>query len=118
MDTLEGLASENPDNQGQIAKKLVGLIGVRGAAAAGVARATPQRAAHALWELARHHRSAPLRIVNAGAIAPLVELLGHGVTAAKDQAMGALFCLADKEPSNQLAIATGRHQAPTEPSEP
>lgn len=37
----------------------------------------------------------------------LVELLGTGALAAKDEAMGALLCLADKEPSNQLAIAAG-----------
>ena len=48
-----------------------------------------------------------VRIVNAGAISPLVALLGTGTIAAKEEAVLALTCLAQNDPSNQLAIATG-----------
>ena len=48
-----------------------------------------------------------MRIVNAGAISPLVALLGTGTIAAKEEADLALTCLAQNDPSNQLAIATG-----------
>ena len=66
-----------------------------------------QRSACALWDLAASHPGAPGRIVNAGAISPLVALLGSGTIAAKEAAVGALSCLAQGDPSNQLAIATG-----------
>ena len=48
-----------------------------------------------------------MRIVNAGAISPLVALLGTGTIAAKEEAVLALTCLAQNDLSNQLAIATG-----------
>ena len=46
--------------------------------------------------------------MNAGAISPLFALLGMlGTIAAKEEAILALTCLAQNDPSNQLAIATG-----------
>ena len=67
-EALARLAVNNPDNQAQIAKKLVGLLGASRAGA-------QQRAAHALWELSANNPGAPVIIVNAGAISPLVALL-------------------------------------------
>ena len=99
-EALDRLASNNPDNQAQISKKLVALLGSRNEGA-------QQRSAHALWELAKSHPGAPVRIVNAGAISPLVALLGYGSIAAKEEAVGALSQLAHNDKSNQLAIATG-----------
>lgn len=102
METLNRLAQDSPENQGNMAKRLVGLLTADEKNAG-----TKMRVAHVLWELSLYHPSAPLRTVNAGAISPLVELLANGEKAAKEEAMGALLCLAFKEPSNQLAIATG-----------
>ncbi len=99
-EALDRLARDNADIQAQIAKKLVSLLSSRNEGA-------QQRSAHALWELALRHPGAPVRIVNAGAISPLVALLGNGSIAAKEEAVGALSQLAHNDPSNQLAIATG-----------
>ena len=74
---LGRLALNNPDNQAQIAKKLVGLVGLTHRPGA------QQRAAHTLWELAHNNAGAPVIIVNAGAISPLVMLLSTGVSEAK-----------------------------------
>ena len=41
--------------------------------------------------------------MNAGAISPLVALLGTGTIAAKEEAVLALTCLAQNDLSNQLA---------------
>ena len=102
LEIVNKIADNNPENQGLIAKKLVALL-----TAEERHGGTHERAAHMLWELSLHHPTAPLRTLNAGAISPLVDLLANGSLAAKEQAMGALLCLAYKEPSNQLAIATG-----------
>ena len=100
-EALGRLAMSNPDNQAQIAKKLVGLVAL-------VSRpGAQQRAAHTLWELATNNPGAPVIVVNAGAISPLVMLLSTGVSEAKKEAAGALSTLALNNPSNQLAIATG-----------
>ena len=99
-EALGRLAMNSPDNQAQIAKKLVGLIATNRPGA-------QQRAAHTLWELGLSNSGAPIIIVNAGAISPLVTLLSTGVSEAKREAAGALSTLALNEPSNQLAIATG-----------
>ena len=97
---LARLSTDNPDNQAQIAKKLVGLLGHQNEGA-------QRRSAHVLWQLAQNNPGAPVRIVNAGAISPLVALLGTGTIEAKEEAVSALTCLAHNNPSNQLAIATG-----------
>ena len=99
-DALDRLAIDSPDNQASISKKLVSLLASRDAG-------SQQRAAHAIWEMALKHHGASIRIVNAGAISPLVALLGSGSLGAKEEAVGALSCLAHNDPSNQLAIATG-----------
>ena len=93
-------AHNNTDNQTNIAKKLVSLLACKNLDA-------QARAAHALWMLATNNNGAPVRVVNAGAISPLVMLLGMGSMKAKEEAVGALSCLAHNDPSNQLAIATG-----------
>ena len=59
---LTRLATENVDNQSQIAKRLVGLLD------------------HDLQALAKDHPGAPVVIVNAGAIMPLVTVLSNGKT--------------------------------------
>ena len=97
---LARLAHDNPDNQTQIAKKLVGLL-------SNPTEGAQKRSAHVLWQLAETNPGAPNRIVNAGAISPLVALLGTGSLEAKEEAVGALTCLAHNNPSNQLAIARG-----------
>ena len=55
-----------------------------------------RRAAHVLWQLAANNPGAPVRIVNAGAISPLVALLGTGSIEAKEEvrspAVHALSC--------------------------
>jgi len=61
------------DNQSQIAKRLVGRLDHDDA---GVV----QRAAHDLQALAKDHPGAPVVIVNAGAIMPLVTVLSNGKT--------------------------------------
>ena len=100
-EALARLAKNNPDHQAQIAKKVVGLLGLQHRPGA------QQRAAHILWELAHNDPGAPIIVVNAGAISPLVMLLSTGVNEAKREAAGALSTLALNNPSNQLAIATG-----------
>lgn len=99
-DALSRLAHNNTENQTNIAKKLVSLLGYKNADA-------QRRAAHALWQLASKNQGAPVRVVNAGAISPLVMLLGTGSIEAKEEAAEALRSLAHNNPSNQLAIATG-----------
>ena len=68
---------------------------------------TQRRSARMLCELAADNSGAPVRIVNAGAISPLVSILSKGSEEAKGEAIDALSGLAANEPSNQLAIATG-----------
>ena len=97
---LSNLARNYPENQAQIAKKLVGLLDLPKDDA-------QMRAAHALWELAENNPGAPVRVVNAGAISPLVTLLGTGSLNAKSEAAGALATLAKSYKGAQLAIATG-----------
>ena len=99
-DALDRLAANNPENQAMMAKRLVALLG-------STSNGAQQRSANALAELARKHPGASVRIVNAGAISPLVALLGIGAVEAKEAAVGALSTLAANDQSNQLAIATG-----------
>jgi hypothetical protein len=89
------------DNQSQIAKRLVGLLDHDDA---GVV----QRAAHDLQALAKDHPGAPVVIVNAGAIMPLVTVLSNGKTdEGRTAAAKTLHVLANSGPANQLAIAIG-----------
>ena len=98
---LTRLSRDNPDNQTQIAKKLVAILSLPSEGA-------QKRSAQVLWDLAGKNLGAPVRIVNAGAISPLVALLGKGTSEeAREEAVGALACLAHGDASNQLAIATG-----------
>lgn len=99
-DALARLAFNNVDNQAQIAKHLVALLGNPNAGA-------QQRAGRALRELAAHNPGSPVVIVNAGAISPLVNLLSAGAPMVKEEAAGALSTLSFNSPSTQLAIATG-----------
>ena len=101
-DALHHLATDNADNQAQIAKKLVGLLDPER-----YRDDAQRRAAHALWRLAKANVGAPVRVVNAGAISPLVSLLHDGSLEAKTEAAGALSCLAYGDVACQLAIATG-----------
>ena len=100
---LDRLAKGNADNQVQIAKKLVTLL------SPSMADGAQQRAAQQLWSLARGEAGATARVVNAGAISPLVALLGVGSAETKAAAEGALAYLARHDTSNQcgLAIASG-----------
>ena len=97
---LTRLATDSGDAQTMIAKKLVSLLSLDSEPA-------KRRCAHLLCELGTNNAGAPGRIVNAGAISPLVAILGTTFADAKEQAIGALACLAQNEPSNQLAIAMG-----------
>jgi hypothetical protein len=98
---LTRLATENPDNQAQIAKRLVGLLDHEDASVV-------SRAAHDLQSLADEHPGAPVVIVNAGAISPLVTVLSNGKTdEGRKEAAKTLHTLANSGASNQLAIAIG-----------
>ena len=55
---------------------------------------------------AANNPGSPVIIVNAGAISPLVTLLGNGTLEVKTEAAGALMNLSLNSPSTQLAIAT------------
>lgn len=100
-DALTRLATSNPENQAQIAKKLVGLLDSDDA---GVV----SRAAHDLQALAQDHAGAPVVIVNAGAISPLVTVLSNGKThEGRQEAAKTLQTLANSGAANQLAIAVG-----------
>jgi hypothetical protein len=99
-DALARLAINNADNQAQIAKHCVALLGNKSTGA-------QRRAAQVLRELAAHHPGSPVVIVNAGAISPLVTLLSSGAPEVKEEAAGALSTLSFNSPSTQLAIATG-----------
>ena len=97
---LTRLAESADSSQTLIAKKLVSLL-------ASESEGTQRRCAMMLTDLARKNAGAPVRIVNAGAISPLVSILSKKAGAAVEAAIGALGCLAAHEPPNQLAIATG-----------
>ena len=99
-DALHRLADGNPENQTQIAKHAVSLLGNQSAGA-------QKRAANALQVLGAYNPGSPVIIVNAGAISPLVNLLAFGVTIVKEEAAHTLSTLALNSPSTQLAIATG-----------
>ena len=99
-DALSRLAIKNPDNQAQIAKHCVALLG-------NPATGTQRRAAQALRDLAANNPGSPVVIVNAGAISPLVTLLSSGAPDVKEKAADALSTLAFNSPSTQLAIASG-----------
>ena len=98
---LARLANGSPDNQIQIAKRLVTLL------APPASEGAQQRAAQQLREIAVSNQGAAARVVNAGAIAPLITLLGSGPLHAKDSAVGVLSCLAQSDASYRLAVATG-----------
>ena len=98
---LTTLATGNAENQAQIAKKLVSLLDHDDANVI-------SRAARDLQSLARDHPGAPVVIVNAGAIMPLVTVLSNGKTEqGRTEAGGTLATLASSGPENQLAIAIG-----------
>ena len=98
---LMTLAVNNPENQAQIAKQLVLLLDHDDA---GVV----SRAARDLQALARNNPGAPVVIVNAGAIMPLVSVLSNGKSElGRTEAAGTLAMLANSGPENQLAIAVG-----------
>ena len=100
-DAMTRLATENPENQAQIAKRLVGLLDHDDASVV-------SRAAHDLQALAQDHPGAPMVIVNAGAISPLVTVLSNGKTdEGRNEAAKTLHTLANSGPANQLAIAVG-----------
>ena len=100
-DALTRLAIDNPENQSQIAKKLVGLLDHDDADVV-------SRAAHDLQALAQEHPGAPVVIVNAGAISPLVTVLSNGKTdEGRVEAAKTLQVLANSGAKNQLAIAVG-----------
>ena len=83
-----------------IAKKLVSLLSSE-------SDGTRRRCAHMLSSLAQSIPGSHVRIVNAGAISPLVAILTSSSREAQESAISALSGLAADEPSNQLAIATG-----------
>ena len=93
------LCAGNADNQTQSSKHLVGLL------SKGVG--TQCRTARVLSEVAKNNPGSPVIIVNAGAISPLVNLLGFGVLDVKIEVAGALQNLSLNSPDTQLAIATG-----------
>ena len=98
---LARLAIENPENQAQIAKRLVSLLDHDDASVV-------SRAAHDLQSLALEHQGAPVVIVNAGAIMPLVSVLSNGKTEeGRTEAAKTLEVLANSGKANQLAIAIG-----------
>ena len=98
---LTRLATDNSENQAQIAKRLVGLLDHDDASVV-------SRAAHDLQALAQDHPGAPVVIVNAGAISPLVTVLSNGKTdEGRTEAAKTLGTLANSGPANQLAIAIG-----------
>ena len=66
------------------------------------------RAARDLQALARDHPGAPVVIVNAGAIMPLVSVLSNGKTdEGRNEAARTLATLANSGTENQMAIAIG-----------
>ena len=99
-DALARLAIKNADNQAQIAKHCVALLGNNDTG-------TQRRAARVLSDLAADNPGSPVVIVNAGAISPLVTLLSAGAPDVKEEAARALSTLALNSPSTQLAIASG-----------
>ena len=100
-DALTRLAFENPENQAQIAKRLVGLLDYNDPSVV-------SRAAHDLQSLAQSHPKAPMVIVSAGAISPLVSVLSNGKTEeGRAEASKTLYTLANSGEANQTAIAIG-----------
>ena len=98
--SLARLSQESADMQSQIAKRLVMLLNSDNTGA-------QERAARALYELAKDQPSSPEVIVNAGAISPLLNLLSYGTTDGKKESSSALASLAKNNPKNQLAICIG-----------
>ena len=62
-------------------------------------------AAKAVWQLAKDHESNQLLIAEAGAITPLVSMLGNAHAEMQSNAAGALATLAQNNQDNQGAIA-------------
>jgi vacuolar protein 8 len=98
--SLARLSQESADMQSQIAKRLVMLMNSDNTGA-------QERAARALYELAKDQPSSPEVIVNAGAISPLLNLLSYGTADGKKESSSALASLAKNNPKNQLAICIG-----------
>ena len=80
-DALARLAIKSADNQAQIAKHCVALLGNQSTGA-------QRRAARVLRDLAAENPGSPVVIVNAGAISPLVTLLSSGAPEVKEEAAG------------------------------
>ena len=97
---LARLAIGNPENQAQIAKHCVALLG-------NPSNGAQQRASQALGAMAADNPGSPVVIVNAGAISPLVTLLTTGAPEVKEEAAASLSTLSFNSPSTQLAIASG-----------
>ena len=93
------LSVDSPENQMYAAKPLVALL-------ASPSTGAQCRTARVLSDLAANNEGAPVIIVNAGAISPLVALLTAGLDVKREVA-GALKNLSLNSPSTQLAIATG-----------
>lgn len=103
MHTAEALArlsNKNVENQTQAAKYLVNLLSAESVGA-------QRRTAKVLSKLAASNKGAPVIIVNAGAISPLVSLLANGALEVKVAVADALKNLSLHSPETQLAIATG-----------
>lgn len=97
---LTRMAIGNSDNQAQIAKRLVGLLDHDDASVVSLAASDLQALAS--------HPGAPIVIVNAGAILPLVSVLSNGKSDfGRNQAATTLHTLANSGPANQIAIAIG-----------
>ena len=95
---LARLAFEHSENQAQIAKRLVGLLDHNDASVV-------SRAAHDLQSLAQSHPKAPMVIVSAGAISPLVSVLSNGATEeGRSEASKTLYTLAN---SGDVEIMVG-----------
>ena len=100
VDALARLASRDADNQSQIAKRLVVLLGTENLVA-------QMRSARALCNLAADQPSSRVLILNAGALMPLVKLLSSSNGDARSEASAALSTLATNNVESQLAIASG-----------
>ena len=99
-EALSRLSNKNVENQTQAAKHLVNLLSAESVGA-------QCRTARVLSRLAATNKGAPVIIVNAGAISPLVTLLANGALEVKIAVADALKNLSLHSPETQLAIATG-----------
>ena len=98
---LLDLTEASPDSQAQTAKHLVGLFTPKHSAGAHA------RGSDLLTLISSNHPGSTVIMVNAGAISPLVTLMGSDALAVKEQAARALTALSLNSPSTQLAVASG-----------